>query len=897
MKLLNKLTIKNLKLNRKRTIVTVIGILLSVSLITAVASIYASAIDSLIDFETTEKGNFHVVFYDVPKEDIKIFENNRQIEELYLTKDIGYARLEESKNEYKPYAYVKAFSQEGLENLSITLVEGRLPQNSDEIVIPTHLKTNGRVTMNVGDSITLDIGKRIGEDGVELKQSNPFQTVESEEIIQNLDIVEKHPSIEQIVDTTRKTYKIVGIIQRPASNIESYVAPGYTFITYLDEQNEFKNLDKNVDIYARYTKEGTKNAYKVTANILGVDENLFEKFNVSSASYETGKNNEYDTYVAQMNNAKYKININSYLIGLQTDPIGSSAIGGLGVVVAIVCAIIVFTSVFCIKNSFDISITEKIKQYGMLRSIGATKKQIKKNVFYEASILGLIGIPLGLLLGFLASFILIIISNYFLKEMLAEGIVLKFKFSFVSAIIAIILGIITLYFSAFKSARRASKVSPIDSIRNSSNIKIKAKKIKGSKIIQKLFGIGGEISYKNLKRNKRKYRTTVISIVVSVFVFIALSYFMNSAFFTIENELNRTDYNITLYARFENEEEYEKIIQVAQLDNIEKYSICREKTLHIENVKYSNEYVDTLNLNEEEAKTGYTSIVTVGKEQYKEYLESLGFKESEMKQKGILLDKTTITLWNEEKNKEEKHQMREFDYKAGDTILCDLGENKEMKVEIGYITDKYPFGLSDSNHQTLLVVSDELFDTYIKANQLDIYFLSSNANQLQDDMEKQLEDLNLNYYSINNIQENAQMLNDLFTLMAIFLYGFITVITLIGITNIFNTITTNMELRKQEFAMLKSIGMTNDEFNKMIRLESIFMGVKSLAFGIPIGIGISYLIYYFLMKEEGIKFQIPYVPILLAILAVFFLITILMKYSINKINKQNTIETIRNENI
>ena len=481
--------------------------------------------------------------------------------------------------------------------------------------------------------------------------------------------------------------------------------------------------------------------------------------------------------------------------------------------------------------------------------------------------------------------------------MLAEGIVLKFKFSFASAIIAIILGIITLYFSAFKSARRASKVSPINSIRNSSNIKIKAKKIKSSKIIQKLFGIGGEISYKNLKRNKRKYRTTVISIVVSVFVFITLSYFMNSAFFTIENELNRTDYNITLYARFENEEEYEKIIQVAQLDNIEKYSICREKTLHIENVKYSNEYVDTLNLNEEEAKTGYTSIVTIGKEQYKEYLESLGFKESEMKQKGILLDKTTISLWNEEKNKEEKHQMREFDYKVGDTISCNLGENKEMKVEIGYITDKYPFGLSDSNHQTLLVVSDELFDTYINANQLDIYFLSSNANQLQDDMEKQLEELNLNYYSINNIQENAQMLNDLFTLMAIFLYGFITVITLIGITNIFNTITTNMELRKQEFAMLKSIGMTNDEFNKMIRLESIFMGVKSLGFGIPIGIGLSYLIYYFLMKEEGIKFQIPYMPILLAVLAVFFLITILMKYSINKINKQNTIETIRNENI
>lgn len=141
------------------------------------------------------------------------------------------------------------------------------------------------------------------------------------------------------------------------------------------------------------------------------------------------------------------------------------------------------------------------------------------------------------------------------------------------------------------------------------------------------------------------------------------------------------------------------------------------------------------------------------------------------------------------------------------------------------------------------------------------------------------------------------MMNNLYTLIAIFLYGFMIVISLIGITNIFNTITTSMYLRKQEFAMLKSIGMTKKEFNKMIRLESILIGIKSLIIGIPIGLVLAYFIYWALLKSEGVSFQVPILAIIIAIIVVYLLISILMKYSLNKINKQNTIETIRNENI
>ena len=873
MSLLNKLTIKNLNLNKKRTVVTIIGIMLSVALITAVASIYSSGIKSLIKYETCEKGNFHTAFYNVPVSDIDIFENNRNIETINITKNVGYAKID-SKNEYKPYAFIKAFTKDSLKNLSVKLVDGRLPENENEVVIPTHLKTNGRLFLNIGDSITLDIGKRIDNSNYELNQNNPYQKNDEE-------------VGESIVETTSKTYKIVGIIERPATNIEGYSAPGYTFITYLEE-NKINGI---VDVYARFSKDGVKNSYETIANILGVDAKLFKKVNDNE---KQASNKELKEYLNQMDKAKYSdINVNSYLIALETNPISNSGIGGLGIVVGIVIGIIVFTSIFCIKNSFDISITEKIKQYGMLRSIGATKRQIKRNVFYEATILGLIGIPLGLLLGFIASYILIIISNYYLNGSFAEGLKLVFSFSWLSVLVAIILGIVTIYFSAFRSAKRASKVSPIDSIRNSANIKINPKKIKSPKLIKSIFGVGGEISFKNLKRNKKKYRTTVISIVVSVFIFIALSGFMKLAFQQVDHELEISDFNISLSTTITNNESYNKFIETTRLANIEDYTIFRNSEISFTGNHYNKEYAKFLNLAIDKNNPTYVSIISIGEEQFKKYVDSLGLNYNEFRNKAILVDKGYVSNYNKN-NKLTTKYMRVFNFNKGDIIDATITDTKEkIKIEIRAVSDVKPFGFKGVDGQ-YLIISDEMFDANFKSKSLAIYYKSNDANKLQDDLDDFLKGED---YNINNVDENVKIMSNLFTLVGIFLYGFIIVISLIGITNIFNTITTNMELRKQEFAMLKSVGMTTKEFNRMIRLESLFMGIKSLFFGVPIGIALSYIIYHFLSEESGIPYKLPIEAILIAIAVVFILISLIMKYSMSKINKQNTIETIRNENI
>ena len=862
MNILNKLTIKNLKLNKKRTIVTIIGIILSVALICAVASMVSSFRESLIRFEINRDGNFHYEFSNVDSKKLKEIKNNRNFEKIYISKNVGYLKLDNSKNEDKPYAYLIAMNKITMSNVSLNLIEGRFPSNDKEIVIPRHLKTNGRVDYKVGDTITLYLGDRVS-DGYTLNQNNPYH---------------KDEETFDIKDT--KTFKIVGIIERPSTIIENYLAPGYTFITYLNDNN----YSGEYNVYLRYTKEALKNRYEITAKLLNVDPIKYKKYMTDLNSLKESEIDEIEEKIVKTPHI-----MNGYLISLETMSLKDSTMKVLYILSTIVIIIIIVSSVFCIKNSFDISITEKTKQYGMFRSIGATSKQIKKNVLYEAFILGIIGIPLGILCGLLASWILIKVCNYYLYGTL-NGITLVFNTSLISILISILLGSITIYFSALKSARRASKLSPMVAIRNSEDIKIKSKKLRTPKYIKSLFGVGGVISYKNLKRNKKKYRTTVISIVVSVSVFIGLYYFMNMAFSIVDLEVGKSDVNIQLIIgdnSKDKENNLNKIEQIFNLDNIERISFQKRLLGEIiDKTLYTKEFNKLIGTNGTKI-----SIFAIGDSEYRTYVKSLGLNYSDVKNTGILINNSFVYDENSKKDVE----ISVLNIKKNDKVDIKIN-NITHQIKISEVTKERPFGFSNTYSSGFIIVSDE----YLK--ELDsnfnygwILIKSNNADLLQSNIEKILEDID---YNLDNTDKNYRIVKGVYTLMAIFLYGFITVITLIGITNIFNTITTNINLRRGEFAILKSVGMTSHEFNRLINLETIFYSLKSLLIGIPLGVGISYLIYIaFSEGSREFQYEFPFGGVFISILAVFILVFIIMNYSIKKVNKQNIIEDIRNENI
>ena len=511
MNVLNKLVIKSLKLNKKRTIGTIIGIVLSVALICAVSSMVSSFRQTLVENAINESGYYHIELLNINDNDINKLKLNKDIKDINLVYKLGYSSIEIDST--FPYIEIASMDKDTLSNLSYELIEGRYPENDNEIVISNKIKLKGKY--KVGDVINLNVGDRVDGEGYPLYNSNPYLEENAEEII----------------NSSLKSYKIVGIVYKENVDNENY---GITTNT------TSKKLDAYVSLKEPYDYE------KSICELLG-----------ASSYDEIGTEKKFN----------YDYQINNELLRWEALKFSNSTFSTLMTVAGVVIFIIIFTSAFCIRNSFAISTTEKMKMYGMLASIGATKKQIKKSVLYEGFILGMIAIPLGILCGLLAVFILIKIVNILLGDFLfnsIDGIV--FKVSILSIIISIVLGFITIYFSVISSAKKASKVSPIDNLRSSNDIKIDAKKLHTPKIIKKMFKEGGVLAYKNLCRSKKKYRTTVISLTVSIFVFITMSAFINEGFRQSSNYYTNYDYNLVI--SLGNNYSSSQIDEITNLDNI-----------------------------------------------------------------------------------------------------------------------------------------------------------------------------------------------------------------------------------------------------------------------------------------------------------------------------------------
>lgn len=860
MNLLNRLTLKNLRLNKKRTLVTIIGIILSTALITGVATLVSSFRSTIIEYEKQDSGDYHYVFYNVPVDDLKYIKNNRNVEDVYLNEDLGYSLLDGSKNEDKPYLYLKAYSKGSIEKLGIELKEGRLPENDNEVVISSHIKSNGGVEYKIGDELDLKLGERIS-DGESLDQGKALDEERSESFVLR----------------NEKNYKIVGIIERPNFDIEPYTAPGYTVLTILNEND----INGSLNVYVRY--KDVKKHLATTAQIIGIDEQVLKRISDPS----NGMISESDTEI--FGNAKYVFSENDSLIRWENLEFKEATRNVLYTVSAIVIVIIIVTSVFCIRNSFEISITEKTRQYGMLASVGATSKQIRKNVLYEGLILGLIGVPVGILSGLIAIFVLLKVISHILKSFL--GFEFIFTTNLLAIAISILLAGITIYLSARKSAKRASKISPIEAIRNTDDIKIKAKKLRTPRIIKSLFGVGGDISYKNLKRNRKKYRTTVISIIVSVSIFIAMSAFIEYAFGTTSVYYKDYDYNLIVNGRTS---EINQLLEIVKNDTVKKYSINRNLVAEVAGRELRNHYTsekknadESLGMINSNDEKDYANLVAVGKDEYMRFLSKNGLKYDDVKDKVILNDSAKTYI----DSKKAYSMYRIYDYKKGDHISASIN-GKSTDLEIAAIVDSVPMGPYYSNG--MFIVSDEFFDKYKSKEDMSVslYMDSSNPNELEEIVRKS----NIGSY-VENIETIAKEQNAMMLAISIFLYGFIAVISLIGVTNIFNTITTNMELRQKEFANLKSIGMTKKEFNRMIRLESVLYGSKALVIGIPIGVGLSYLLFKAFGISYEMTYELPFKAIGISIVVVAILIWVIMRFSLKKINKQNIIETIRKDNI
>lgn len=838
MNVLNKLVTKSLKLNTKRTIGTIIGIILSVALICAVSSMVSSFRQTLVENAINESGYYHIELLNINDNDINKLKLNKDIKDINLVYKLGYSSIEIDST--FPYIEIASMDKDTLSNLSYELIEGRYPENDNEIVISNKIKLKGKY--KVGDVINLNVGDRVDGEGYPLYNSNPYL----------------EENAEGIINSSLKSYKIVGIVYKENVDNENY---GITTNT------TSKKLDAYVSLKEPYDYE------KSICELLG-----------ASGYDEIGTEKKFN----------YDYQINNELLRWEALKFSNSTFSTLMTIAGVVIFIIIFTSAFCIRNSFAISTTEKMKMYGMLASIGATKKQIRKSVLYEGFILGMIAIPLGILCGLLAVFILIKIVNILLGDFLfnsIDGIV--FKISILSIIISIVLGFITIYFSVISSAKKASKVSPIDNLRSSNDIKIDAKKLHTPKIIKKIFKEGGVLAYKNLCRSKKKYRTTVISLTVSIFVFITMSAFINEGFRQSSNYYTNYDYNLVI--SLGNNYSSSQIDEITNLDNINKsFSLYNsESNIIMRDFSMINTYDNNYYFSsDEEGKYINLEVLLLDDETFASYIKEINGNYDDLKDKGILVDNYSFYIKKPGDKKAKYYDARRYKYKDGDIIDSKLSNGDNIKVEVGKVSNIRPSGMENAYYDGGFLFLNTKYFNNINYYPYKLLIDTNNSEQLTKDIASI--DSDLYVYDISKVAKEEK---SMILVISIFLYGFITVITLIGTTNIFNTITSNMELRQKEFAMLKSVGMTKKEFNRMINLETLFYSTKALIYGTILGIIGSYAVHKSFSKMYETAYVIPYKAIIICIIFVFIIVYIIMRYSINKINKQNTIETIRKDNI
>ena len=909
MNVFNKVTLASLKQNRTRTVVTIIGIMLSAAMICASTTFVASMQNFVLRYTIYKTGDWHGAVYDAAYKDYEDIGGSGKVASATYAQVLGYARIN-SANERKPYLYVLGGDAASgyFETMPVHLTAGELPKNSSEIILPEHLATNGKVSYKIGDTVTFEVGDRI-LDNKRLGQINPFFTYDSE-------IQAEVKNDEKLENTVARTYTVVGIYERPA--FENTDAPGYTALTVAD-----RGADGQSPIDCHF------------------------KMKKPSAVYDFMKETGYtDAY-------RYAYNTDVLLYsGVSRFDSVTATLYSLA---AIVIGLIVFASVSLIYNAFSISVSERTKQFGLLSSVGATKKQLRRMVTFEALTVSAIGIPLGILVGIGGIGItLLLLGDKFSSIVGKEHIPLRLCVSWESVVIAAVIALITVLISAWIPSKRATRVSAVEAIRQSLDVRAHNKPTKTSKLAYKLFGLPGVLAGKHYKRNRKKYRTTVVSLFMSIVLFVSAAAFTDYMMESAEGGLASDQFDLIYAAESDASSAMTPDALLELLfseQNVTGGTYTKKQFLQGDisreyvTAMFADRFADFGMESEDRAPKDFSIsgyLYFVADAEFNRLLEKYNLKEADYydreKPLGLALDRnieldrrlekyvTLDTLKGDGCVIEGLYYVEIDGYYRKDSRIDENGnkvvlyqnrDNENDIIELPYeesfakytlrsekTIEEAPFFVSRSTPVAInMIYPYSMLESVVPEAALNQfrnteYFLtSSNHTASFENLATVLTENGLSSRQLFDYAANAETNRNVVTIIRVFAYGFIVLISLIAAANVFNTISTNISLRRREFAMLKSVGMTQKGFSRMMNYECLLYGSKALLLGLPVSCGITYLIYRAVTTAYETSFHLPWAAIGIAVLSVFLVVFATMMYSMSKVKKDNPIDALKNENL
>lgn len=854
MNIFNKVTLQSLKKSRTRTIVTIIGVVLSAAMITAVATFAVSLQNYLINSSAVKYGSWHVELLDVDSAFLQERSHDKGIRDTATIENIGYAALNDGKNPDKPYLFVTGFNEKAFKDLPIKMISGRLPQNSGEVLIPVHLSANGGVNYAVGDTLSLAVGDRVNGSG-RLTQHTPYNPEDGSEAV---------------VPKAEKIYTVVGICERPS--FEEAAAPGYTLITASDPADQADSF----------------NVFVTLDNPREVQ------------SYAKNKAGGYNTI------------LNDYVLrfmGLSDDTLFNTLLYSVG---SILVLLIMLGSVFLIYNAFNISLNERTRQFGILASVGATSKQLRNSVLFEGLCIGVVGIPIGLAVGIgsITLVISVIAGNF--RNILLTDVPLTLTISVPALIASAVISMITILISAYIPARKAAKRPVLESIRQTNEVKIDSKAVKTSDFAQRVYGLEGMLALKNFKRNKKRYRSIVLSLTLSVVLFVSANAFGESLKQAAKQSVVDSDYDICFTTQNMDESQlfrlYDKLKAVegvyeSSYQAVSTYSCTARAS------DFSERYRKALGLaSPDETVALPMDIQFVEDSVYLDFIKDLGLPAEEYTGQNAKMTAVAKAKGDSEQSgKRSLYNMFDntsMDFTvvpgADDGTAQDQGKTVSLTFVDTIPVDGIPRQSAQVKSATFMIVAPYQLKSNFEPGSdavTGLTFRSDNAAQSVAEMKTviQSEGITANY-SLYNANEIFEQNRNIVFVVDVFTYVFVFMISLIATANVFNTISTNIKLRRREFAMLRSVGMSDRDFSKMMNFECAFFGMKTLLFGVPIAVLLSWLIYRG-MDAGGAKigFIFPWASLIISVIGVFFLVFITMLYATRSIKKENIIDALRDD--
>lgn len=832
MKSYSDISYRYIEENKKRTILTILGITLATVLLFAIGTFLFSLRDSLLDAYRAD-GNYEFILSDLDKEKSEKLIKNAEIKDSFINaseNDTIYS-IEEINNQEITASITRVSSEYYNNILNPKIREGRLPKTKNEAIISTQEAK-----------------------AINAKINSTFNIVDSE--------------------GNKQSVKIVGIYKT-----ETYIS-GYNNITFIETLDRMKN---NYDYTVFVNLKSDKNKQEIIKNVM-------KKCNIEEKSMQG------NSFIL-------------YLTGNGSDEITSKAIANIAI---FVIAIIIVCTITVVYNSFNISVIERIRYFGILKAIGASGKQIKRIIYKEGIIMGLISLPLGCLIGFLALKFgtMLFLDNEFLS------MDLKIRFYPIIILFTLLVLSVTIWLSLLAPARKAKKISAVTAMRSGNEIKVGKIKKRKNRIIGKLFGIEGSIAYKNIRRTPFRFIITVIALTISIVMFNVFYGFMDYAKQIITQQVQFVPFDAQL-----NKEGYEQFT-ADEISEIKEHNYSKEMKEYysktssclLENDKFNEEYNKETGYQGKgvELIPGYSEVTTgmysckntSDLEFANKYVVEGKIDNEKFQNNGVILY-DGIQIRDKDGNKK---SYRITNYKVGDkikiskSINCDengnataetRNENNFYEVEIMAICNKDPFQGGVSYGQISIIYSDKTYNSLVESvnpNVIDFTFDDDEGREKQlDYYAENAEKLGFNYIDMT---DQVKEINTFYNQMEFFVYCFIIAITIISVVNIFNTISTNLLLRRKEFSTMKAIGMTKKQLRKSIILEGTLYGIIAAIFGGIISIGL----LYFLIKIGGglidVEYHFGFGAFILSIIVAILITYISTLVPLRKISKTTIVEGI-----